>query len=175
MDSKHGQLRIEVRQHPEQQTGFSTIWLKRVDAVDLSRHCIYCLVGPKHRGVQSHGSRRPYVLEVEIGPGVWYLCGVTYPYVWKLNAHLPLLCAPEDGEYGTQVHEVPGMTVTSTACVRIPFDRSDVDPADPHAGDWKYSTCRNWQFAHRLRRQGWPDQSQAELKLPPQGSRRRTA
>ena len=33
----------------------------------------------------------------------------------------------------------------------VKFSQSDVDPGDPHAKSKAFYTCRNWQFAHKLR------------------------
>ncbi|MER5780187.1 hypothetical protein ABT104_00450 [Streptomyces mobaraensis] len=77
-------------------------------------------------------------------PIAWYLCGVTRR--WETNAHLAFETA------GGDRHElqVEGLHVTLTDARPIPFDSEAVPADDPHAGDPKFATCRNWQFAHHL-------------------------
>jgi hypothetical protein len=120
------------------------LWLKTVDAVDLTVHCARSLVGDyaplgKHLDSQE--------LNLPDAPA-WYFCGVTQPYVWAHNDHALLLPAP--GE----VHEVHthGYVLELLGAKHQPIDLGAVPLDDPYVDDKAYRTCRNWQAAHWLSR-----------------------
>lgn len=47
-----------------------------------------------------------------------------------------------------------GIQVEIENAEEICFSQADIDPADPHARSKAYFTCRNWQFAHLISKQG---------------------
>ena len=49
---------------------------------------------------------------------------------------------------------LPGGQITYENAEEIAFSQADIDPADPHARSKAYFTCRNWQFAHLISKQG---------------------
>lgn len=118
---------------------FSSFWLKSVEDVDLGKHCINCLKGERVPMKQSRG------FGVVLAPDkVWYLCGVTYPYVWKNNFHLAFEYSPGDIVYVRR----QGVTLTVRDAKEIPITPDYIDNNLPQAQDPKFNTCRNWQFAN---------------------------
>lgn len=118
---------------------FSSLWLKSVYDVKLDKHCINCLVGERdYRIKQEVGC------EFSLAPTVYYLCGVTYPYVWANNFHLAF--QPKEGSTINITRK--GLSLTITNAEEIMFSEDDIDKTLPNADDPKYYTCRNWQFAN---------------------------
>jgi hypothetical protein len=123
-----------------------------VTAVDLTEHCMSCLIGQPSRRIDRLAAEQTHQLDEHPAPLAYYLCGVTQPYSWSENAHLAFRVAP--GEYWHGPALVPGLVVTLQNALPIPGWGPDSIPAEaPHAGEYFYRTCRNWQFAWYLHRQ----------------------
>ena len=118
---------------------FSSLWLKRVDDVNLNKHCIECLVGSRFPIQQERGATASLP-----APGIYYLCGVTYPYVWENNFHL----AFEYEEGGRFIVGSKGLVVAIKNARVLPITPDYIDRNLPQALDPKFNTCRNWQFAN---------------------------
>lgn len=118
---------------------FSSLWMKRVEDVNLNEHCIECLVGPRFEIEQKDGA----ISELP-APGVYYLCGVTYPYVWENNFHLAF--EYREGEIFTI--ERKGLKVTVENAKEISITSDFIDKNLPQSTVEKFNTCRNWQFAN---------------------------
>jgi hypothetical protein len=131
--------------------GFSTIWLVYIQAVDLTEHCISTFIGPHSRRVERDAEEQTVLLDEHPVPLAYYLCGVTYPYSWADNAHLAFEHAP--GEYWHGPALVPGLTVTLQDARPITgWGPASIPDGTPHAGEYLYRTCRNWQCAWHLHR-----------------------
>lgn len=122
---------------------FRYLWLKRVIGVDLNQHCARCLLG---KYVENISPRTPHHPEIELEDGVYYLCGVSLPYVWEKNFHLAF-CYSE----GSRIeYESNGISVVIENAERMPILESSIDESHPKAGKKEFRSCRNWQFAHFL-------------------------
>lgn len=126
---------------------FRYLWLKRVIGVDLSRHCARCLVGSYSKSVDR---RTKSVEDLPLEDGVWYLCGVSEPYVWSNNFHLAF---EADGDSSIEVSE-NGVSVSIEGARALPISEEFIDESDPRASVKSYRTCRNWQLANFLRLSG---------------------
>ena len=112
---------------------FKYLWLKSVTGVNLAQHCARSLVGEY---IEPEAA-------LTLDGDIYYLCGVALPFVYKNNFHLAFRrCA--GGEVVADHH---GIRVRISDAEELPIDRSYIDPADPHAADRWYNTCRNWWFA----------------------------
>lgn len=117
-------------------------WLKTVNNVKLDTHCSYCLVGVNDRRVVTSGELR----NLDLKDSVYYMCGVSAPYVWENNFHLAFM--PSPGSRLEVFDEEKGVEVIIRDAVSLPISEEYVDPNDPNIGNEKFRTCRNWQFAH---------------------------
>lgn len=128
------------------------LWLKYVTGIDLTQHCARSLHGPYSRDVQQDGPQDlTTTLDANRYAIAYYLCGVTTgPHRWEDNPHLAFERAPG---YHVEI-QVKDLKVTLTDARPIPFTDKHIPPDDPNAGDKRFATCRNWQFAHHLRATG---------------------
>jgi hypothetical protein len=124
---------------------FTSLWLKTVTAVDLRVHCIDSLIGDRiavDRAVDFQG------VQLDVAAPAYYLCGLPYPYRWEMNSHLLAVPAPgEEHEW-----QQPTFDVVLADLRPVPITEEWIDPADPHADERLYRTCRNWQAAWWLHR-----------------------
>lgn len=119
------------------------LWLKRVTGVDLSVHCARCLVG---KYMDNISPSAPHTTDIALDNGIYYLCGVSLPYVWAKNFHLAFeYCEGSRIEY-----ESNGISVVVENAAALPISEDYIDQADPNAHRKEFRTCRNWQFAHFL-------------------------
>jgi hypothetical protein len=136
------------------------LWLKTVEAVNLSVHCYASLVGqPLH----VHNTAWRQTVYLPEAPA-FYLCGVTEPYRWHLNSHVLML--PDDT--ATQ-HTVttPTLSVTMTGLRPVEIDESWLE--DVYDGAKAFTTCRNLIGAWRLHREhGFRNQPGRTPKLAAQ-------
>lgn len=124
---------------------FSYLWLKYVHGTDLSVHCAKCLLGEYESRIHTNS---PEFSNIRLRPApYYYLCGVSKPYVWSRNFHL----AFREKEGSMLEVKRNGIHIILQNAEEVKFSQTDVDPADPHARHKAYFTCRNWQFAHKLR------------------------
>lgn len=129
---------------------YKFIWLKSIDALDLSKHCAAGLVGETY----TTGTMRSRIinksdthLTLRSRNGLYYLCGVSEPYVWKNNFHLPFKYA----ENRTILHESNGIAVDILNAERIELIEVDRERCRfPGKNFREFYTCRNWQFANML-------------------------
>ena len=122
---------------------FSSLWLKYVRAVDLSQHCIGSLIGERHEAIDRYAKAQVIFLNEHPPAPVYYLCGVTYPYVWSRNVHLMAIPAPgEQHEFKSS-----GFTFELYDLRPVEITRGAIDPAYPKAKLKEFFTCRNWQGA----------------------------
>lgn len=123
-------------------------WLKYVTGVDLSKHCIYCLLGSKSKKVDKSLLRGPKELHVELNEArapFLYLCGVAYPYVWDTNFHLAF--RPKEGAIAKVENGIHSVVIANAE--QVTFCEADCDPNDRNFKNPMFRTCRNWQFANR--------------------------
>lgn len=125
---------------------FRILWAKEVDAVNLSVHCFHSLKGKPHHIEPAAAAQ---VFRVPDRARFLYVCGVTEPYVHRLNAHL--LVTPDDTA-GEQSVTVPGLSVTMTGLRQIPITDEAMNK-ELYANRSAYVTCRNLQAAWELHTQ----------------------
>lgn len=127
------------------------LWLKAVHKVDLGVHCASTFVGEYDSRIGPK-QESPLTLRPDEGQGApvaWYLCGVVVPWRWERNAHLAFTLAPGESWEGTAGTSTLGVRLEGLAPIEG-WGEHSIKAGDPHAGQAKYRTCRNWQFAHHV-------------------------
>jgi hypothetical protein len=116
--------------------------MKRVTGFNPKVHCARCLIGHYVQEVGRHlVPGEP--CEFRGCPGdVFYLCGVSNPYRWTNNLHLPFVVEPGSN---ASVTAYTGDVVTITGARQLPFDISVAAELYPDLG-MEFLTCRNFQF-----------------------------
>ena len=125
---------------------FLYLWLKYVTDVDLSVHCARCLIGAYSKRIDTKMTEAQDIRLDEAPAKVYYLCGVSRPYMWVKNFHL----AFREKEGATLEYESNGIHIIIENAERIEFGEEDIAPDDPNRRKKVYRTCRNWQFAHKI-------------------------
>lgn len=127
---------------------FKYLWLKYINGIDLSNHCAKCLLGTYSKKIGNTMNEASDLVLDESDAIVYYLCGVSMPYNWNNNFHLAF-----KEKVGSSVKvNYNGIEIELENAERILFSMDDINPADPNANKTVYATCRNWQFAHYLRK-----------------------
>lgn len=117
---------------------FKYFWLKSVEAVDLSKHCARCLIGEYDERINS--TQTEY-LNLHLDRDIYYLCGVTQPFIWKNNFHLAFK-AKEGSKISVNKN---GVLIEIEDAEQLPISPKYI--LDTSKGT-AYLTCRNWQFAN---------------------------
>lgn len=120
-------------------SSFSYLWLKTVKDVDLSQHCARCLIGEYDNRISP---KKEHIENIELENSIYYLCGVSKPFVWDNNFHL----AFEPCEGSTIQINDKGISVIIEGAKQLPT--SDKYINHPKMIYKSYNTCRNWQFAN---------------------------
>lgn len=122
---------------------FKYLWLKHITGIDLSVHCAKCLKGEY---ISRINNRITTEKDICLQDGIYYLCGVSLPYVWDNNFHLAF--AYSQGE--TIDYCSNGIHILIKNARALPISTEYIDWGNPKAKSKAYNTCRNWQFAHYL-------------------------
>lgn len=126
---------------------FRYLWLKRITGIDLNQHCAKSLLGQYNNSINT---RQKHFESIQLKDGIYYLCGVTVPYVWENNFHLAFThCAGsaiDVNEHGIAIHIEDAQ--------RIFFDETCCNTLHPKYRLKPFRTCRNWQFANYLQKSG---------------------
>lgn len=126
---------------------WSFIWLMYVDDVDLSKHCKPCLKGYTSKKIGKWTRHEENVCLDESEAKYYYLCGGSYPYKWENNFHL----AWKEKTGSSFEYSFNGITIRLNNAERIEFSKDDIDKSQKYADRPEYYTCRNWQFANKVR------------------------
>lgn len=127
---------------------FKYLWLKYINGIDLSNHCAKSFIGTYSKKISNTMKTEENIILDESEAVVYYLCGVSSPYNWDKNFHL----AFKEKEGSILKFNHNGIEIEIENAERILFSEQDIDPSDVNADKPVYATCRNWQFAHWLRR-----------------------
>jgi len=122
---------------------FMYLWLKHITGVNLNVHCAKCLIGEY---VDAVNNRITTVNDITIDDGIYYLCGVSKPYVWDNNFHLAFEYS--QGEVLDYCNN--GIHITIENAKSLPISEKFIDVTNAKAKYKSYYTCRNWQFANYL-------------------------
>ena len=123
---------------------FRYLWLKSIKGVDLTVHCARCLIGDYDNRISANIKTAENIV---LSEKIYYLCGVSQPYVWAQNFHL----AFKEKE-GAKVNvERNGIKIMIENAEEIMFSKNDIDYTLPQARRKEFYTCRNWQFANKMR------------------------
>lgn len=117
-------------------------WGKYVRGVDLSVHCARCLLGDYEPAFKA-ATKSLENVPLRSGEKVFYLCGVSTPYVWAENFHLAVIESIGD-VVEVQRH---GVYVKIRDAMELPINFDYSECTDSRKSIASYGTCRNWQFA----------------------------
>lgn len=117
---------------------FQYLWLKNVKDVDLEQHCAKCLIGQYDSRINN---KQAEYKDYELMPDIYYLCGVSKPYVWRNNFHLAFKY-----QQGSRINVTRNnIHIEIEDAVELPINQ---DYIVDHSKGPAYYTCRNWQFAN---------------------------
>lgn len=121
---------------------FMYLWLKTVENVDLTKHCAKCLIGEYDKRINNTIKEKK---EIVLDPNkVYYLCGVSKPFVWRNNFHLAF-----KNKIGSTIKYINnGIEIVIEDAEQLPINFDYIDKNNIFANNKAYCTCRNWQFAN---------------------------
>ena len=146
-ECKGGIIIVSIIEEIDIQNQWSFIWLMYVNDVDLSKHCKPCLKGYTSKKIGKWTRHEENVCLDESEAKYYYLCGGSYPYKWENNFHL----AWKEKRGASFEYSFNGITIRLKNAERIEFSADDVDLSQKYADRPEYYTCRNWQFANRVK------------------------
>ena len=129
------------------ETPWSFIWLMYVNDVNLSKHCKPCLKGYTSKKITKWTRHEENVSLDESEAKYYYLCGGSYPYKWENNFHL----AWKEKSGASFEYSFNGITIRLKNAERIEFSQDDIEKTQKYADRPEYYTCRNWQFANKVK------------------------
>lgn len=122
---------------------FRYFWLKNITDINLNEHCAKCLIGEyDNRILKKPGE----MFNLELNQGIYYLCGVAYPFCYDNNFHL----AFEYEEGSSLQYTSNGVSILINNAKQLPISSDFIDWSHPKAKFKTYNTCRNWWFANYL-------------------------
>ena len=126
---------------------FKYLWLKYIVDVNLNTHCANCLVGNYSKKIKKVKGTYENIILNEYNSNFYYLCGVSFPFVYENNFHLAFkYCKGELLKYSSN-----GIEIEIEDAVALPVSKKFIDIQHPKAKFKSYSSCRNWQFANYLK------------------------
>lgn len=125
---------------------YRILWLRYVNGVDLSNHCMKSLMGENDKRVRGFMRSLP-VIELNSSP-FYYLCGVDVGWRWDRNMHIAF--REREGSVIDIDNELFSVRIVNAE--QIPIRSEDIDHTLPQSSDKRFSTCRNWWFANWLRK-----------------------
>jgi len=133
-------LRVKTRN--KKIYGYSSLWAKYVTGFDSTKHCIGCLKG-KRCEIMTREIPPNEDIKIPLKEGeIYYICGVTYPYVLKNNFHFVL--RGKEGGYAER-EDYKGDKWEIEGAERVYFDDKAAREKYPNLG-YKFLRCRNFQF-----------------------------
>jgi hypothetical protein len=145
-------MRLNLIVHSERASlaGWRYLWAKRVRGFRPGCHCAGCLTGSYEPAI---GLSAPVNRVIELpgyAPGeIIYLCGVSTPYRWANNLHLPIRVTGERDDIASAVCW-QGDEITIAGAVRLQFTDEAARRDYPSRGP-AFLTCRNFQFGAAMR------------------------
>lgn len=135
---------------------YKILWLRYIYGVDLSQHCMKCLLGHNDKRVRGY-MRTLRGLKLEESR-YYYLCGVDEYWRWNKNLHLAFIPS-----YGSVI-EIDNEFIKCKIhnAKQLPITPDYIDWSLPQAKNKLFHTCRNWQFANMLAR--WSSVSRAPVQ-----------
>lgn len=146
-ECKGGKIIVSIIEEIDIKNQWSFIWLMYVNDVDLSKHCKPCLKGYTSKKITKWTRHEENVCLDESEAKYYYLCGGSYPYKWENNFHL----AWKEKSGASFEYSFNGITIRLKNAERIEFSKKDIDKNQKYADRPEYYTCRNWQFANKVK------------------------
>ncbi|GAB7140535.1 hypothetical protein RsTz2092_04840 [Deferribacterales bacterium RsTz2092] len=135
-------FRFMIKSSRTQLENFWFMWGKSVIGFDSRVHCAKCLIGDYDRQLTKN-MKTNHWFDISLTEGsFFYICGVSTPYIWKNNAHLPVVVK---GGAMASLKLYNGDILVVDGAEQLPFDDSVAVKKYSHLGK-KFTTCRNFQF-----------------------------
>ncbi|HYA71771.1 MAG TPA: hypothetical protein VEF36_01305 [Roseiarcus sp.] len=141
--------------HSERESvaGWRYLWAKRVTGFRPGCHCAGCLAGAyEERFGRAAPVNQMVALDSYERGAIIYFCGVSTPYRWSNNLHLPVRITG-DAEDLARAKCYNGDELTIAGAEEIPFTDEAARLAYPARGP-AFLTCRNFQFGAAMRAAG---------------------
>ena len=129
------------------ETPWSFIWLMYVNGINLEKHCKTCLKGYTSKKITKWTRHEENVCLDESEAKYYYLCGGSYPYKWENNFHL----AWKEKSGASFEYSFNGITIRLKNAEMIEFSQEDIEKTQKYVDKPEYYTCRNWQFANKVK------------------------
>ena len=131
---------------------FKYLWLKYITGIDFENHCAKTFRGTYSKKVTKEPEQKEIALDerdlTKCRYQFYYLCGVSAPYVHEHNFHLAFIY-----KEGSTVHyNHNGIEIKIKDACQLRITPQDIDRNMVEAKLHAYRTCRNWQFAHTIKR-----------------------
>ena len=126
---------------------WSFIWLMYVNDVNLKKRCKPCLIGYTGQKINKRTRHEKNLALDESEAKYYYLCGGSLPYKWEDNFHL----AWKEKEGESFEYSFNGITIKLKNAEMVEFSEEDIPEAQEFADRPEYYTCRNWQFANKIK------------------------
>jgi len=134
---------VEI-EYAELKGNYKILWLRYIYGVNLSTHCMRCLLG--HNDPRVHGYMKTLTnLQLEESR-YYYLCGVDQDFNWYKNLHLAFVRSL--GSVIELDNEFIRCRIVNAK--QLPINDQYIDWSLPQSRDRLFCTCRNWQFANYL-------------------------
>lgn len=125
---------------------FRYLWMKYVNAFNLTTHCAGCLVGEYEPNVSPNLMRLDDFKLNRFNAEYYYLCGVSKPYKWENNFHLAFKY-----KQGSSIQvKRNGIFIKIQDAEEIIIQNLGVEKYSSltqNGHKKEFRTCRNWQFA----------------------------
>jgi hypothetical protein len=129
---------------------YAIMWLAGIRNINLEKHCLESFGKADRYPLNRRASRQSAVLAAENPPLAWYLCALPYPWEWSKNAHLAFEYA--EGHHWEGPALVRDFQVTLDHARPITgWGEHSIPATARRRNQFRYRTCRNWQFAWWLR------------------------
>jgi len=137
-------IKVDAPEKQDVGGGWRYFWAKTVTGFDASIHCMQCLIGDRIEGISPKLLTKGGKVGKRFKTGTMlYICGVSYPYIWDRNFHMPVRVKRGAS---SRARTYTGAIVTVEGAERIAFNDH---AALAHFGQKgpRFLTCRNFQFA----------------------------
>jgi hypothetical protein len=129
-------------------SGFRYFWLKSVRGFNPAAHCARCLVGNYDPRIKADMQTNEAIEIDHLEGMILYLCGVSTPYRWANNLHLPMRVKSGISFFADTYN---GDRIAIEGAELLTFDDRAARRLFPDRGS-HFLTCRNFQFgAHHFR------------------------
>ena len=123
---------------------YRIVWLRYIYGVDLSNHCMKCLLG--HNDKRFRGYMTSLADTKLENARYYYLCGVDKDFIYNNNMHVAFI--QKEGSSINIDNNLFSVYIENAERINIVPDYINWSLKD--AKNKLFNTCRNWQFANMI-------------------------